>query len=90
MHLFSSLWGNGAWLGALVLLEFAIISLVYYYAYSYKITAPPASSQSNTNISAVEGLTFGSFVCQVLNFTDVFGLLTYTDSMNEPLTNSKV
>lgn len=74
---------------ALVLLEFAIISLVYYYAYSYKITAPPASS-SNTNVTAVEGLSFGSFMCQVFAFTDVFGLLTYTDAMNEPLTANKV
>lgn len=72
-----------------MLLEFAIISLVYYYAYSYKITAPPAGSQSS-NVTAVDGLTFGTFVCQVLSITDVFGLLNYTDAMNEPLTANKV
>jgi len=72
---------------ALVLLEFAIISLIYYYAYSYKITAPPVNNAggSNTAITAVEGMTFGTFMCQILHFNDVFGLLTYTDTMNEPL-----
>jgi len=78
---------------ALVLLEFAIISLVYWYAYSYKITAPPVNGNANNNstkITAVEGMTFGTFLCQIFAITDVFGLLTFTDSMNEPLTNSKV
>jgi len=70
---------------ALVLLEFAVVSVVYFYAYSYKITAPPANSSGKTN--NFENLTLCGFVCEIMSFRDVFGLLTYTEGdLNEPLT----
>ncbi len=81
--------------GALVLLEFAVLSFVYYYAYSYKITAPPASSVNHQSAQGSnyggEKMSFCSFVCAILSFGDVFGLLTYKeDSLSEPLTVNKL
>lgn len=76
---------------ALVLLEFAILSFLYYYAYSQKITAPPASSNSNAQVNSSssaseERMSFCGFLCAIFSFRDVFGLLTYNDTLAEPLT----
>jgi len=73
----------------LVLLEFAIISFLYVYAYSKKVTPPPAETTANTTLPA-SGISFGSFFCEIMAFRDVFGVLTLKENMEEPLASNKL
>jgi len=64
---------------ALVLIEFTVMAVVYYYAYSRKIT-PPNTPYANyitskNGIGKVENPTLCWFVCEMLNFRDVFGII---------------
>jgi len=68
----------------LVLLEFVILLIPYLIAFLPKIS--PSTHTANNGSVAPSSPTFFHFVCHVLCFHDVFGVLSYNDSMNESLT----
>lgn len=68
-------------LGALVLLEFAVLSPLFYYAFSRRITAPPATPKD----APAQTLSLCGFLCAVLSVRDVCGQLTLVDDLSEPL-----
>jgi len=81
----------------LVLLEFTLLSVATYLAYSRKITALPpqatgdglpavTSSSSHGDQDTPPDMSFGGFVCAVLNFRDVFGVVGIAaDGMKQEL-----
>ena len=69
------------------MIEFVILCIPFTYAFTKKIEDPPKPLENAGNVTA--DLSMGSFACKVLNVFDVFGVLTLTDSMTEPLAGNK-
>jgi hypothetical protein len=68
----------------LVLIEFVVLCLPYLWAFTYPITDPPKPIKDASGAQPTDN--FCSFFCRVLNVFDVFGVLTYKDGENAPLT----
>lgn len=67
----------------LVLVEYIILTLPYLNAFTYPITPPdhlkPASDAQPIQYS------FCGFLCEILKFYDVFGVITYREDGSEKL-----
>lgn len=75
---------------SLVLIEYAILTIPYLILWAMKVT-PPASSMTDKQVTTAP-LTFGEYVCKVIKFWDIKGVLPLND-LNKPLTqpnNQKV
>lgn len=76
-HVYSS---NFPVLGILVLIEFIILLIPYFYAFGlYKMT--PKDPQANSS-GGSETLSLPAFACEVFKVWDVFGYLTYREDDN--------
>lgn len=71
----------------LVLIEFAVLSFIFIYAYGIKRIEPSTAPGyvADNSSDAPAGLSFGRYFCDILKVYSVFGTLALTSDVQKPL-----